>query len=307
MDRDSRLNYDLADVGPHDVHNPDAAPESSRIAVSRTVRFPSWSNFWELPVIGLVYVAHVRYRRYSPRRLPTFTSMRLPEIYACTATSTICVGLSDELEEEVLGDPDLHLIEHVARSIKTQLFADKVFMNKVEQCVTDDHWKVFADLRAVYRKHYRLQHPGILGNLSWWHNHIWHTKETWYKGAILWQWKFATPDANPIDIIPYFTHLANTLESEDDDFAYADYGLKAMIPFVVSIPFAMAARWTQLRAVFRPMNGLQRLLLWATIYPDTMQRYQHYSYLRGLRNKKVMADHLRKKLNLDRNIYRMVS
>lgn len=71
-----------------------------------------------LPVLAVSYVAHTRYRRYSPRRLPTLTSMRVHEIYGYLAVEAIASGVSDELKREVLDDPDLWLLELTARSLK---------------------------------------------------------------------------------------------------------------------------------------------------------------------------------------------
>lgn len=75
--------------------------------------------------------------------------------------------------------------------------------------------------------------------------------------------------------------------------------MTALTPFAVSIPLAMAARWTGRRSLFRPINGVQRLLLWASIYPSFMKHYQHYTYVRGFENKHQYAQDLRKAFNVD--------
>lgn len=86
-----------------------------------------------------------------------------------------------------------------------------------------------------------------------------------------------------------------------------DYETKALIPFAVSIPFAVAVRWAGRRSLFRPVNGLQRLLLWAALYPDLIQAHQHYAYLRGFKNKQRLAQSIRDKLGLDANNRPIVS
>lgn len=68
----------------------------------------------------------------------------------------------------------------------------------------------------------------------------------------------------------------------------------------------MAARWGQRRALSRVINGLQRLLMWATLYPYNMQQYQHYANLRKLENKHAIAQRIRDVLGLDPLIRKMV-
>ncbi len=47
------------------------------------------------------------------------------------------------------------------------------------------------------------------------------------------------------------------------------------------------------------MNGLERLLLWASIYPSFMKPYQHYAYLRGFEKKHQYAQDIRNSVGLD--------
>lgn len=108
--------------------------------------------------------------------------------------------------------------------------------------------------------------------------------------------------------IRYLTGLALDLTvTIISDACNQDYVLWTWIPFLVSMPFAMAARWTQRRGLFRPINGLQRLLMWSTLYPATMQTYQHYSNLRGLKAKRAIAKRIREKLGIDPLISKMIT
>ncbi|EIW65360.1 uncharacterized protein TRAVEDRAFT_33897 [Trametes versicolor FP-101664 SS1] len=149
---------------------------------------------------------------------------------------------------------------------------------------------------------------GSMGKrIAWWHNHIWSREETWYRASVIWLDMYGEQDISLNDYDRCVTHLANTFEIEDDDFGYQDYVLWTWIPFLVSMPFAMAARWTQRRGLFRPINGMQRLLMWSTLYPATMQTYQHYSNLRGLEAKRAIAKRIREKLGIDPLISKMIT
>ncbi|EIW65359.1 uncharacterized protein TRAVEDRAFT_42733 [Trametes versicolor FP-101664 SS1] len=275
-------------------------PGSAPPTAGRT-RFPDWSNFWPLPLIGVSYLAHIRYRRYSPRRLPTLTSMKLPEIYAFLAIIHAMEGAAGELKDEVMNDSDLELIEKVARRFKNDVFSNKSFMETVDRFL-DDGRREYSRSRHMYN---HAASGGLLGKLAWWHDHIWSHEETWYRASVIWVTKLKPQDLSLNDFDRCVTHLANTFEA-DDDFYYQDYALWAFIPFGVSIPFAMAARWGQRRALSRVINGLQRLLMWATLYPYNMQQYQHYANLRKLENKHAIAQRIRDVLGLDPLTRKMV-
>ncbi len=59
-------------------------------------------------------------------------------------------------------------------------------------------------------------------------------------------------------------------------------------------PFALLARWIGRRALWLPLNAVQRALVYATVGTAAAQSYQHASYLSTLQDKKGTADLLRK-------------
>ena len=59
--------------------------------------------------------------------------------------------------------------------------------------------------------------------------------------------------------------------------------------FGFSVPLAMLARWSGRRALFLPMNGLQRLLLGAWMYVDLPITFREMWYLRRIEEKDAAA------------------
>ena len=56
-----------------------------------------------------------------------------------------------------------------------------------------------------------------------------------------------------------------------------------------SIPLAMLARWSGRRALYLPMNGLQRLLLGAWMYVELPMTFRELFYLQRIQEKDVAA------------------
>ena len=56
-----------------------------------------------------------------------------------------------------------------------------------------------------------------------------------------------------------------------------------------SIPLAMLARWSGRRALYLPMNGLQRLLLGAWMYVELPMTFRELFYLQRIQEKDVEA------------------
>ncbi|KAI0668773.1 hypothetical protein C8Q78DRAFT_979357, partial [Trametes maxima] len=249
-----------------------------------------WTSFWPLPVLGICYIVHVRYRRYSPRRLPTLTSMKLREIYAWHAASTVFSGLSDEFENEALDDNDMSLLETVARATKGRMDAKDPYLGDLVEALLDENMR--RDLGALRKRAYN--HGSLSEKIAWWHNHIWSDEDTWSRVAIRWALIYGTKGMSPDDVDFVVTHIANTCCHVEGTFSYVDYGNQALIPFGICTPFSMLARWLGPPLLFLPLNGLQRLFWWGIIYPDVGQRYQHYTYLRQFSNKHAVAQKIRR-------------
>ncbi|OJT15619.1 hypothetical protein TRAPUB_5947 [Trametes pubescens] len=207
-----------------------------------------------------------------------------------------------ELQVETVSDPDLCLLEVAARVLRLHFIKPRAPAEEADRFLDVGGRDALRRIRTMTYE----SATGVWGKLAWWHNHIWSSEETWLRTAAIWEIRFGkTVNFSSIaDWDRWITHVASTAQSEPDEddamvIQYADYRLKALIPFAVSIPLAMVARWTGRRSLLRPMNGLQRLLLWASIYPSFMKPYQHYAYLRGFEKKHQYAQDIRNSVGLD--------
>ncbi|KAJ3012446.1 hypothetical protein NUW54_g1864 [Trametes sanguinea] len=213
-----------------------------------------------VPILGLAYFAHVCYRRLSPRRLPPFTPLKLPGVYGSLA-----------LWQFVFNASYLHQVEV---DTKQELFSVRIIRCINEKLAERPRQKWTIDIadpeiKSVLRSH--LENTRVCAT------HVWllilrgHTKEI--------SWK---------DFETCSTHLANACSTtpETDSFDYSAYPMYALL---ASVPFAMLARRTRIPALFLPLNGLQRLLVGATIYFGPVQRYEHYSQLRNLQQSDRIA------------------
>ncbi|KAI0770906.1 hypothetical protein BD413DRAFT_626479 [Trametes elegans] len=271
-----------------------------------------WSDFWTLPVLGAIYLTHVRYRRHIPRRVPLFTSMGLRELYSARMIMCTIIGMTTGLERDVMDDPHLHLIENVARSIRRGMMSDANYKHSLEERMSED---VKTKWLAVREESYkRAAQSGILARLRWWHNHIWADRDAYVLAAIAWNARVDMSGVCAADLDICITHVANTCAGgdEDDDRPYVvlscgpsveqpdrlrlaqEFGHLTDVPFYAVTPLAMLARgWTRARRLARPLNGLQRLCFWASVYPAFAPELQHYAHLRGLRAKRAIGQRIR--------------
>ncbi|PIL29962.1 hypothetical protein GSI_07873 [Ganoderma sinense ZZ0214-1] len=74
----------------------------------------SWWSTWPVPLYGLACAAHWRFRAFKPRRLPTLTTVTLPEIYGIFALGHVSHLEANRLSRKVAEDPGLKVIQRVA-------------------------------------------------------------------------------------------------------------------------------------------------------------------------------------------------
>ena len=72
--------------------------------------------YWPANLLGLgvAYFVHARIRRRLPRTFPTFTTLRLGELYGMLAVAHAAAQERLLYRTQVLQDPDLHTLEMVA-------------------------------------------------------------------------------------------------------------------------------------------------------------------------------------------------
>ncbi|KAI8969681.1 hypothetical protein BD414DRAFT_256425 [Trametes punicea] len=277
----------------------DASPPSTSESLWGSTRMPDTSTvavvtlayFWHLPVLGVAYLAHSRFRKLSPRMLPTFTSMKLREVYAAVALSIACgnAGAVAEIEITVANKfANLRAIEQMIRGCAERIRNDPPFRKSLEDVIDTTAWKELTPtFREVLEEGFRRS--GLLGRLEWWKDHCRSDERTWLISAFAWLalCHFKVKDKQDFEVC--VTHLANTVCSHPDK-DFLDYVDRPMIAFAVSVPLAILARRSGIPWLFRSLNGLQRVLVGAMIYFGPAQKYQHYAYLKKIRDPAAMVN-----------------
>ncbi|KAI0641249.1 hypothetical protein C8Q79DRAFT_331454 [Trametes meyenii] len=230
-----------------------------------------------------MFYVHLRFRRLSPRRLPPFTPLKLPEIYGALCLQWTLSNATTLLQVEQKLDPELRTIfwiEMICQRV-SQVALDAT---KLQDEMNSDNYKLqfIPMMRPIRENKYR--NSSLFGKLMWWHNHFWSDEATWMQTAFLWKAVFGLSGFSPEDLDICITHIANTRLRNSTTSSFSNYGMFPFNALVSSIPLAIAVRSTRLPLLFRPMNGIQRALVGATIYFTTMQNYQHYAYLKTLKD-----------------------
>ncbi|CDO69803.1 hypothetical protein BN946_scf184803.g1 [Trametes cinnabarina] len=254
------------------------APGSPPVEADRNLAFPSPETpqqlaaeielahpnpYWPLKtsLIGVAYLAHLRFRRYSPRTLPTFTPLRLGELYGSVA---LIYTVSQErrlAQERVVNDSRLMTLEAAARRQWR-------------------HWREIRD--SVY------QQPEYTETAYDYHpvtyNYFYRTLYEPYADKY--------PDISKHDWDVLLTQISNTAWSERDD-TYIDFAAASLYPALTSTPIAMFARWKNIRFITPFLNGIQRTSFYLWTLMMALQPYQHWAYPLTLQNRERVAEMLR--------------
>ncbi|RDX45003.1 hypothetical protein OH76DRAFT_1408427 [Lentinus brumalis] len=273
-------------------NGPLGAPPSGKI---------NWPKYWPLPVAGMIYLGHLRYRRSVPRRLPALTSMSLRELYATNVCLVLTALEVERLKVHMIQDKDLLTIDIAALRLR-------------------DMWHVHRDLyktlpsfqnpraRDIYFSFCARENPDLLHELRWHYNHMWSDTPSW---------NFSMLKLHPVvidlgyleekklphcDIDICITHLANT-----SAIGYKTFWIASAIPFGKLLygvtPLAMLARWAGPRILRLTLNGIQRALVYTTASLAAAQSYQHFAYPTTLEDKHGVAEMLRLNFpGLDREV-----
>ena len=82
-----------------------------------------WVGFWPIPAYGVAFFIHKRYRIWRPRRLPTITPLKLPEIYSVYALMHWVDIEADRMVEKLNKNRDLRVIRAVSQILRERLNA----------------------------------------------------------------------------------------------------------------------------------------------------------------------------------------
>ncbi|KAI1787673.1 hypothetical protein LXA43DRAFT_975187 [Ganoderma leucocontextum] len=135
---------------------------------------------------------------------------------------------------------------------------------------------------------------GIAGKLAWWDYHIWSDQKTFNRWMHLLlacldkEQSIAALPREDLEICA--THLANRSSqraSPSCRVRQISSALEWSMGF--SVPLAMLARWSGRRAMYLPMNGLQRLLLGAWMYVELPFTFRELWHLQRIRERDVAS------------------
>ncbi|KAI0716128.1 hypothetical protein C8T65DRAFT_805395 [Cerioporus squamosus] len=239
----------------------------------------NWSTCWPLPVAGLSYLVHMRYRRHIPRRLPTLTSMSLRELYATGAGLSIAALDVNRLTVNLAQDRDLLTIELAAalNARTSRLLAHRDLLNEMDTMHSTD-----------------IRDRRVLDRLRWSYNHMWSDIVTWNSVSFQLLPEFGNdlareaPATSDMDIC--ITHFANTPVRLT---AAGFISYSAAVPFGKALcgitPIAMLARWFGPRMLWLSLSGIQRTLVYATAWLAAAQPHQHFAYPTTLQDKHGVA------------------
>ncbi|KAI0364925.1 hypothetical protein BV20DRAFT_1056854 [Pilatotrama ljubarskyi] len=294
----------LDDPSPAIPPDAQSAGDDGMSPVSLTKAAPAthiqWTRLWAIPVVGASYLFHLRFRRYSPRRLPLFTSLRPAELHAFAGLYLTTWSESFRLRTLALReDKDLCTI-HVAAAI---------FQLGLVKAMQED-----PSLRDEIRK---LPNTGELEAIA-----PSPTADLWTK--LVWKYKIAFHNYCPFKVALVFlmtnwskrksesefevtgadlAYLSVFFADDEGDYRLSASGLqrqsstvtKHLATGLVAItPLAMLARCIRRPSFSLPLNLVQRLLFYATGLFDVVLFHRYYFYPTTLRNKHALAKFLTK-------------
>ncbi|KAI0653358.1 hypothetical protein C8Q70DRAFT_609673 [Cubamyces menziesii] len=270
---------------PTNVDRPALEPDGS-IKIEDPSLQSYWQNhpnpYWPANLLGLgvAYFVHARIRRRLPRTFPTFTTLRLGELYGMLAVAHAAAQERLLYRTQVLQDPDLHTLEMVA--------------TRQRQRWTEIHDSVRQQPEYTQIKSFDLemQRKAGISSWAWLRDHIWSDPVTYnfYYCELYERFADKYPDISAKDWDTCVTHIANTAESTDNVFISYAAGIAVLL--TNSIPFAMLARWKRVPVLTPLLNGIQRTLSYAFMGFMIMQPYRHWAYPRTLQNKQRVAEML---------------
>ncbi|KAI9062326.1 hypothetical protein FKP32DRAFT_1629808 [Trametes sanguinea] len=257
---------------------PGAVPELSIAKLNHP------NPYWPLKasLIGVAYIAHLRYRRYAPRKLPTLTPLRLGELYGSFA-AIYTIGQEQRWAKlRVVNDRDLLTLEAAGRRQRTR-------------------WQEIQEL--VYQRPEYAQPrfdrqmragDGFVAQVVWLRDHLWadEVAYNYFYRELYERYAQKYPEISQQDWDVLITHMANTAYSDADD-RFIGMASPMLIPAVISAPMAMFARWKQMRFLTPLLNGLQRTSFYLWALSLAMQPYRHWAYPLTLQNKQRVAEMLR--------------
>ncbi|PIL30011.1 hypothetical protein GSI_07922 [Ganoderma sinense ZZ0214-1] len=211
----------------------------------------------------------------------------MPGLYGLAFTSAMLyVQQAVAYTEMVMDDKRLHIIDragdHAAAALDSPDGQESFTSLTVEPGL------------AQVLKHIREEDyysSGIASKLAWWDRHLWSSQASFDRWALF--LLNSLDEKQSIVALPHqdleicATHLANRSSGRASPLEQISSAVGWSMGFSISL--AMLARWSGRRALYLPMNGLQRLLLGAWMYVEVPVTFRELWYLRRIREKDVAA------------------
>ncbi|KAI1785790.1 hypothetical protein LXA43DRAFT_101882 [Ganoderma leucocontextum] len=258
----------------------DIVLDHDNIGVPSHGKYSYLPSVWPLPVAGLTYLLHLRYRRCSPRRLPRITPLRPFELYATAGLVGSVFVEKQRFFENLKRDRDLLVLEYFAIALREVWIEYQARWKEMEHLQTE-MWR-FGFYPAVGQLSERL---------GWIHNHWWTSPVAWNFAMI--SLAPGSTEVSRHDMDVCITHIANTLET-GGGILWIDRALPFGLAFLGLAPFGMWVRFLRVGSCYLslPMNGIQRILFYLMAYLSVGSQYQHLRYPTTLHDKHSVANML---------------
>ncbi|KAI0762339.1 hypothetical protein C8Q74DRAFT_1371400 [Fomes fomentarius] len=244
-----------------------------------------------LLVAGTGYMLHLLYRRCIPRKLPRWTTLQLGEIY-------LMIGVGQNLsvrdnvwktKDRLYKDDDWAAL--AVAPIVAEASTEKKHLKELAEMVNQDQ-----SLKAFFDGIYRVGYNGtITEKLKWWNQHLPHDRVVWdgWAATLVYNKFKAGEDIHrpqcAIDVDACATYLAKRTSPR-----LVNWSNVAGCALGLSVPFALRARRMGRRALYLPMNGVQRLIFYAWVYVETFVWLGQWEYLERIEDRHGMAMLLRR-------------
>ncbi|TFK82475.1 hypothetical protein K466DRAFT_590489 [Polyporus arcularius HHB13444] len=253
---------------------------------------------WSLPLYAVTYIVHSRYRALRPRRLPTLTSLRLPEIYGMLAIGDICGYQGLHLYKQ------LQLEENYDRG-QVANYAGW-FYKMFHKNLREPRFPGSSDLTRKGLPRGEDGKVTLLGEILWRLRTIRTTANCRLFASSILEDHIAACDLNDHDASVLVTIVAERLGTGFNQSAtFFPEGELRWIA-VLTTALRAATIWTGPgRLVALAVNGMQRAALYAFMYPSLTWEYYHFRSIWNIqepdkaveaarRQRKVLVDAIRR-------------
>ncbi|RDX45026.1 hypothetical protein OH76DRAFT_1025384 [Lentinus brumalis] len=237
------------------------------------------AKYWYIPALTIGCGVHRLFRRYVPRRSAPWTSLRLSELYISggLGCSLAMKGVADIIR--AYKDDDLAAVAVAGSHVSSASIRQSVL--RCRDAVQDGQARQLAC--AIRSSSYT---DSLRNKLLWWHYHRWVDKATYdaFATAIVHHSLQADPSWTPHHLTDFdicTTFIARCVSKRPRHISNSIWGA-----FAASIPIGIYMRR---RAIYLPMNVVQRVLLGLIIYCDGAFAYHTLHPLQDIQDKHQVA------------------